>query len=123
MPTKKSSSGKAVRRLERDKMRMDLLTQALKSFTHLGTELIRTANANPVTGLTVSLLTVMLPGKFRLLTPQEVTGMFVALGAIEGSAVASRVISEVVPWDLAKKGVDNIQPTVTTLSYGGGSDE
>jgi hypothetical protein len=110
------SSGKASRRLEREKIKTSALVQSLDGLFDILKEFIRASNSNPVIGVTASFLMVSIMAKMKLLTVSEQTACMVAIGAIEGGQIASSVLNE-MPWNAFKPAVNDSKPSASTIVY------
>ncbi len=108
-------SGKATRRLERERIKIGSLTLTLTEILDMLKELVRASNSNPVIGLTVSILVTDLAYKFKLLSKTGYIGIMVAIGTAEAGGIIND-IEDLIP--SFKKASDTSQPSAQTIVYG-----
>jgi len=110
-----AQQGKAVRRLERERIKIGALTVTVSQILDLLKELVRTANSNPVIGITTAIMVADVAYRFQLITKTAYIGILVAIGASETASVIND-IEDLIP--SFRKAADASQPSAQTIVYG-----
>jgi len=114
---------RAKRKLERDKIKLDLLGNVSDKTLDIIKEMVRASNSNPVIGITMSIIFTGIAYKIHLISMVEYIAILTAVGVSDAGAVIND-ITDLIP--SFKKAADSSTPSGTTLVYNdggkGGSD-
>jgi hypothetical protein len=109
----------------RDKELLNFLGNLTGDIKDVAIEIIRTANSNPLLGILVSVVTVDILSRLKIIDPGTAAGLYVAIGTIEGAEVATGVITSLTDvfhlFGKSPAAPNLIEPSATTIVYGQGN--
>ncbi|MEM3795205.1 MAG: hypothetical protein QW429_04960 [Thermoprotei archaeon] len=75
-------------------MTIESLLAVSHDLRDIAVELVRAANSNPLIGILVSVITVDILARTRIIDPATAAGLYTAIGVIEGASVGSAIIND-----------------------------
>lgn len=119
-PTKAAIYSKRYREKQKDiKMKLiDFAGEAGIDVMEILRELVRTANSNPIIGVLLSIVTIDMLHRAKLIGENAVVAFYIVIGAIESGSVISD-IANLWPSFTRNTQVDPVRPSATTVVYGG----
>lgn len=127
--SKKSEYMRTYRRskLKSERELMTFLGNLSGDIKDIAIEIIRTANSNPLLGILVSVVSVDILSRLKIIDPGTAAGLYVAIGTIEGAEVATGVITSLTDvfhiFGKSPSAPNLIEPSATTIVYGQSKQE
>lgn len=124
---KKAEYQKNYRRnkLKSERELMSFLSTLTGDVKDIAIEIIRTANSNPLLGILVSIVSVDILARLKIIDPGTAAGLYVAIGTIEGAEVATGIITSLSDvfhiFGKSPSAPNLIEPSATTIVYGQGN--
>jgi len=114
-------------KLKTERELMSFLSNLSGDVKDIAIEIIRTANSNPLLGILVSVVSVDILSRLKIIDPGTAAGLYVAIGTIEGAEVATGVITSLADvfhiFGKSPSAPNLIEPSATTIVYGQGKQE
>ena len=114
-------------KLKTERELMSFLSNLSGDVKDIAIEIIRTANSNPLLGILVSVVSVDILSRLKIIDPGTAAGLYVAIGTIEGAEVATGVITSLGDvfhiFGKSPSAPNLIEPSATTIVYGTGKSE
>lgn len=112
-------------KLKSERELMNFLSNLSGDVKDIAIEIIRTANSNPLLGILVSVVSVDILSRLKIIDPGTAAGLYVAIGTIEGAEVATGVITSLSDvfhiFGKSPSAPNLIEPSATTIVYGQGN--
>lgn len=124
---KKAEYQKNYRRnkLKSERELMSFLSTLTGDVKDIAIEIIRTANSNPLLGILVSIVSVDILARLKIIDPGTAAGLYVAIGTIEGAEVATSTLAALGDvfhiFGKSPTAPNLIEPSATTIVYGQGN--
>lgn len=112
-------------KLKSERELMSFLSNLSGDVKDIAIEIIRTANSNPLLGILVSIVSVDILSRLKIIDPGTAAGLWVAIGTVEGAEVASGIITSLADvfhiFGKSPAAPNLIEPSATTIVYGQGN--